>query len=1263
MANFLAKLFGTKYDRDLKALKPIAEYVAEAFADVQKLSNDELRGKTVQFKEAIHAAIKEEEDRIAEIKQSLEEHYEMPVSEKEALYKEMEHLEKKSYDTTQKVLDDLLPEAFAVMKETARRFKENETIEVTATDLDREIAAYRECVTIEGDKAIYQTSWKAGGNMIRWDMCHFDVQLMGGAVLHQGKIAEMATGEGKTLVATLPVYLNALPGKGVHVVTVNDYLAKRDSEWMGLLYEFLGLTVDCIDKHQPNTPERKKAYDADITYGTNNEFGFDYLRDNMARNLTELVQRPHNFAIVDEVDSVLIDDARTPLIISGPTPRGDQQEFDRYKPIVEKLYNAQKNLIQEILPVAKRLVTENPNIKPEEFGAQQLLRCQRGLPKNKALIKFLSEPNIKNILQRTEGFYMAEQNRNMFIIDNDLTQLDDDINEKIHKGNKKFDDFNYVLTRYNSLDEAEQKSVFEDLKREATDTRKSCESLLTETKKQLTQTIDMEDSGKFAKVLANIACLYNNLGIIDNIIGKENADSFTNYRDMMTATITAEHSSCSHLDRKKELGEMLKALNELSPVASSQMEMLKEIAFGKYGLHFVIEEKLNSVTIMEKGIEAVSKNAEEAKLFVLPEIGTELAQLDAENLDPKEKAAKKSEILRNFSVASERAHTVQQLLKAYTMFEKDVEYVIMDNKVKIVDEQTGRIMEGRRYSDGMHQAIEAKENVKVEAATQTYATITLQNYFRMYKKLAGMTGTAETEAGEFWNIYKLEVVVIPTNKPIARIDYDDKVYKTKREKYDAVVKEIIALHEQGRPVLVGTTSVEDSELLSKILKLRHIDHNVLNAKLHQKEADIVAEAGQPGTVTISTNMAGRGTDIKLGPGVKEMGGLAIIGTERHDSRRVDRQLRGRAGRQGDEGSSQFYVSLEDNLMRLFGSERIASVMDRLGLQDGEVIQHSMISKSIERAQKKVEENNFGIRKRLLEYDDVMNSQRDNIYKKRRNALFGDRLPIDLAEIFSKVCDDIVNDNWEAKDYDGFCEDLLTICGCSSPYETDNDFLEGRPDKMKEEIQQLVIDNYNTRMENLCNQIYPIVERVFLTDGQRYLNIALPITDGTKMLNVVAPLKYCYETKSYGIKLSIEKSITLAAIDDAWKEHLRDLDDLKTEVQNASYEHKDPLLIYKLESFGLYDALIKRINREIVSFLTKGALPEFQQQQPQIKEAKLPESDAKKLQTSRSEVGGGRQVAQGGKGSAPIRVEKKVGRNDPCPCGSGKKYKNCHGREE
>ena len=1262
MANFLAKLFGTKYDRDLKQLTPIKDRVLVAYAEVQRLSNDELRAKTVEFREVIREAVKEDEDRIAQIKGELESNYDMPVNQKEALYKEMEHLETEAYKVTQEVLDDLLPEAFAVMKETARRFKENETVEVTATQLDRDIAAYRECIDIEGDKAIYHTSWVAGGNLIKWDMCHFDVQLMGGAVLHQGKIAEMATGEGKTLVATLPVYLNALPGKGVHVVTVNDYLAKRDSEWMGLLYEFLGLTVDCIDKHEPNTLERKKAYDADITYGTNNEFGFDYLRDNMARNLTELVQRPHNYAIVDEVDSVLIDDARTPLIISGPTPRGDQQEFDRYKPVVEKLYNAQKALITEILPQARRLVTSNPDIKPEELGAQLLLRCHRGLPKNKAFIKFLSEPNIKNVLQRTESFYMAENNRNMFIIDNDLTVLDDELNEKIHKINQKLEEYNFVHEQYVAFDEEGKQQQQENYRKSVMSARKECEQVLQESKKQLSQTIEKEDAGKFAKSFENIVTLYKNIAFADRCLGKEAAsDTLESYRDMMASTLQGKIASCQALDTKRVLEEMLKSLREKNISQEfEKMEEVKEINFGRYGLHFIIEEKLNSVTIMEKGIEAVSRNADEAKLFVLPEVGTELAQLEQENLDPKEKAARKAEILREFSVASDRAHTVQQLLKAYTMFEKDIEYVIIDNKVKIVDEQTGRIMEGRRYSDGMHQAIEAKENVKVEAATQTYATITLQNYFRMYKKLAGMTGTASTEAGEFWNIYKLDVVEIPTNKPVQRIDYEDKVYKTKREKYEAVVNEIISLHEEGRPVLVGTTSVEDSELLSKILKMRRIEHNVLNAKLHQKEADIVAEAGRPGTVTISTNMAGRGTDIKLGPGVADKGGLAIIGTERHDTRRVDRQLRGRAGRQGDKGSSQFYVSLEDNLMRLFGSDRIASIMDRLGLQDGEVIQHSMISKSIERAQKKVEENNFGIRKRLLEYDDVMNTQRDTIYRKRRNALFGDRLPIDLAQIFEDVCVTIVHDNWEAKDYVGFAEDLITICGCDSPFE-ENEFIEGRPEKMAEQVYDLVMQNYNARMESLCEKIYPIIERVYLSEGHRFLNIALPITDGKKMLNVVAPLKKCYETKNYDIRLSIEKSITLAVIDDAWKEHLRDLDDLKQEVQNASYEHKDPLLIYKLESFGLFDALLKRINREIASFLTKSALPEMQQQAP-VREAKLPESDAKKLQTGRNEVGSGRQVTQGGKGSAPIRVEKKVGRNDPCPCGSGKKYKNCHGQE-
>ncbi|MCQ2286158.1 MAG: preprotein translocase subunit SecA [Bacteroidales bacterium] len=1093
MANFLSKLFGTKADRDLKELQPYLDRALETYETIKTLSNDELRHKTVEFKEKIANAVAEEENRISEIKAYLDENYDIPTKEKEDFYKEIEHLEKSSYKKTQEVLDEILPEAFSVMKETARRFKDNEIVEVTATQMDRDIASYRDCVEIVGDKALYHNSWSAGGNVIQWDMCHYDVQLIGGTVLHQGKIAEMATGEGKTLVATLPVYLNALPGKGVHVVTVNDYLAKRDSEWMGLLYEFHGLTVDCIDKHEPNSEERRQAYLADITYGTNNEFGFDYLRDNMAKNTTELVQRPHNYAIVDEVDSVLIDDARTPLIISGPTPRGDQQEFDIYKPIVEKMYNAQKVLVSELLTKAKKLLAENPDPKPTDEGAMLLLRAHRGLPKNKALIKFLSEQGIKQILLKTEGFFMQDQNRNMHIIDDEL--------------------------------------------------------------------------------------------------------------------------------------------------------------------YFVIEEKLNTVDIMDKGIELVSKNAEEAKLFIMPDVGAEIADLEKLDLDPKEKAARKNEIYRNFSIASDRIHTIHQLLKAYTMFEKDVEYVIIDNKVKIVDEQTGRIMEGRRYSDGLHQAIEAKENVKVEAATQTYATITLQNYFRMYKKLAGMTGTAETEAGEFWNIYKLDVVVIPTNRPIARLDNEDLVYKTKREKYTAVVNEILRLHDEGRPVLVGTTSVETSELLSRILTARKIKHNVLNAKLHKKEADIVAEAGQEGTVTISTNMAGRGTDIKLGPGIKEKGGLAIIGTERHDSRRVDRQLRGRSGRQGDPGSSQFFVSLEDDLMRLFGSERIAKIMDRIGLQDGEVIQHSMITKSIERAQKKVEENNFGIRKRLLEYDDVMNKQRETIYRKRRNALFGDRLSIDLAQMFEDVCTLIVENNWHAKDFEGFCNDLVSTFGCENPFE-EQTFMQERPQKLVDKLYPIVWENYRNRLQQLSERAFPIVDQIYLNQGHRFQNVAIPITDGVKTLNVVAPLKKCHDTQGREIGLSIEKCITLAVIDNAWKEHLREMDDLKQSVQNASYEQKDPLLIYKLESFNLFDQLLARINEEIVAFLNKGGLPVAEK--TEVKEAELPESDAKKLQTGRQEVGSKQNSAA--PAHTPVHVEKQVGRNDPCPCGSGLKYKNCHGKQ-
>ena len=1093
MANWLQKIFGTKSDKDLKELNPILLKIQNTYPQIEKLTNDELRHKTLEFKARIEEEVKEEKARMLEIKRNLEQNYDMDVKEKESLYAETEQLEDSIYQTSEAVLNEILPEAFAVMKETARRFKENKEIMVTANDFDRDLAAKYDCININGDKAIYQNEWMAGGNLITWDMCHYDVQLIGGTVLHQGKIAEMATGEGKTLVATLPVYLNALTGEGVHVVTVNDYLAKRDSEWMGMLYQFHGLSVDCIDKHEPNSDERRKAYMADITFGTNNEFGFDYLRDNMSRNITELVQRRHNYAIVDEVDSVLIDDARTPLIISGPTPRGDQQEFDTYKPIVERLYNAQRQLVNNLLSESRRLLTDKSNPKNEEEGAKLLLRAHRGLPKNKALIKMLSEPGMKQLLLKTESFYMAEQNKNMPIIDDEL--------------------------------------------------------------------------------------------------------------------------------------------------------------------YFVIEEKLNSVDIKEKGIELVSNNAEEAKFFIIPDIGSEIAELEKLNLSDEEKVEKKNEIYRNFSIASERIHTIQQLLKAYTMFEKDVEYVILDNKVKIVDEQTGRIMEGRRYSDGLHQAIEAKENVKVEAATQTYATITLQNYFRMYRKLAGMTGTAETEAGEFWNIYKLDVVTIPTNKPIVRDDREDLVYKTKREKYAAIVNEIIALNELGRPVLVGTTSVETSELLSKILTTRKIKHNVLNAKLHKKEADIVAEAGQMKAVTIATNMAGRGTDIKLGSNVKELGGLAIVGTERHDSRRVDRQLRGRAGRQGDPGSSQFFVSLEDDLMRLFGSDRIAKIMDRLGFKEGEVIQHNMISNSIERAQKKVEENNFGIRKRLLEYDDVMNKQRESIYKKRRNALYGDRLELDIAEMFRNICSYIVSSYQEDRNFEGFQRACISILACESPMD-DKQFFQEKEDDIADKLYDVAYNQYKPRLLKMSEKAMPIIQIVYEREGNRYENIAIPLTDGKRNLQIVANLKRCMENGVRELALTIEKSMTLAIIDDAWKEHLREMDDLKQSVQNASYEQKDPLLIYKFESYDLFSRMITGIYKDIVSFLNNCQIP---LQEPQhVHSAQLPSSDNRKLKTGREEVA--TQQTSKPEITQPIKVEKRVGRNEPCPCGSGKKYKNCHGRE-
>lgn len=1091
MLDIFKKIFGTKSARDIKEISPILDKCIALKEDYQKLSNDELRGKTFQFKERIKEAIAAEEAEIADIQSRIDNEYDMDVEEKEKLYLALDTLEKESYRKTQEVLDEILPEAFAVLRETADRFKNNPVVEVTALDYDKDIAATRDQVEIVGEKAYWQNKWMAGGTLITWDMCHYDVQLIGGIVLHSGKIAEMSTGEGKTLVATLPVYLNALPGKGVHVVTVNDYLARRDSEWMGPLYEFHGLKVDCIDKHEPNTDERRNAYNADITFGTNNEFGFDYLRDNMARNINEIVQRKHNFGIVDEVDSVLIDDARTPLIISGPTPKGDQQEFDVYKPIVEKLYNAQRNLVTKILAEAKNLLQSPENSEEYKEGAKLLLRAHRGLPKSKPLIKFLSEPGMKQLLLKTEGHYMAEQNKYMHIIDDEL--------------------------------------------------------------------------------------------------------------------------------------------------------------------YFVIEEKQNTIDLTEKGIDLVSNNAEEAKLFIIPDIGAEIADLEKLSLQDKEKLDAKAEIYRNYALASERLHTINQLMKAYALFEKDIEYVIIDNKIKIVDEQTGRIMEGRRYSDGLHQAIEAKENVKIEAATQTYATVTLQNYFRMYKKLAGMTGTAETEAAELWDIYKLDVVVIPTNRPIVRKDMEDMVFKTKREKFNAVIDEIKRLHDEGRPVLVGTTSVETSELLGKMLTLRKISHNVLNAKLHQREADIVAHAGKSGTVTISTNMAGRGTDIKLGEGVKEKGGLAIIGTERHDSRRVDRQLRGRAGRQGDPGSSQFYVSLEDDLMRLFGSDRIAKVMDRLGLKEGEVIQHSMITKSIERAQRKVEENNFGIRKRLLEYDDVMNKQRETIYSKRRNALYGDRLSIDLSNMFYDLSEQLIAQYQDQRDFEGFTMELISTFAIDVPF-TEEEFMQGNTNDLAEKLFEHVSKDYKHKTEILSERAYPIIESVYKREGQRYENIAIPITDGHKTLNVIAPLKKCFESGGKEIILSIEKGINLSVIDDSWKEHLREMDELKQSVQNASYEQKDPLLIYKFESFELFKQMLHKINKEITSFLSKGKLPMDDAQD--VKEARLPQSDISKSKAGRDDIMGNRTSEP--RKTQPIIAEKKVGRNEPCPCGSGKKFKNCHG---
>ncbi len=1087
----LSKFFGNKAQRDLKELMPYVNKIQEVYPRFTTLTNDELRAESNRLKEHVRNFIAEEMKGIEEMKADMESD-KLNYEQKENLANDIDKLKKRIDEKIEEVLHQILPEAFSIVKDTARRFKENETVEVTANDFDKNLATKRDFVTIQGDKAIYKNRWVAGGNEIVWDMVHYDVQLIGGVVLHQGKISEMATGEGKTLVATLPVFLNALAGMGVHIVTVNDYLARRDSEWMGPLYEFHGLSVDCIDKHQPNSEARRNAYHSDITFGTNNEFGFDYLRDNMAIAPNDLVQRKHHYAIVDEVDSVLIDDARTPLIISGPIPRGDDQLFEEYKPKVERLVNAQRNLITQLLADAKKLIGED---KTEE-GGKLLLRAYKGYPKYKPLIKFLSEMGMKALLLKTENFYMQENNKNMHIVTDDL--------------------------------------------------------------------------------------------------------------------------------------------------------------------FFVIDEKQNSVELTDKGIDLITSASEDPRFFILPDIGSEIAELEGKNLSPQEKLDAKETLLREFSIKSERVHTVHQLLKAYSMFEKDVEYVVMDNKVKIVDEQTGRILEGRRYSDGLHQAIEAKEKVKVEAATQTFATVTLQNYFRMYHKLAGMTGTAETEAGEFWSIYKLDVVVIPTNRNIVRKDMEDLVYKTKREKYVAIIDEIVKLTQANRPVLVGTTSVEISELLSRMLKMKGLKHNVLNAKLHQREADIVAEAGRAKTVTIATNMAGRGTDIKLTPEVKTAGGLAIIGTERHESRRVDRQLRGRSGRQGDPGTSQFFVSLEDDLMRLFGSDRIARIMDRLGLKEGEVIQHSMISNSIERAQKKVEENNFGIRKRLLEYDDVMNSQREVIYTRRRNALHGERIDVDIANMLYDVSSIIINETHGNMEYEDFNLELIKNLAIEAPF-TENDFLQLSPEALTERIYQAALENYERKVDSIARQAYPIIKDVYEKQAALYQNIIVPISDGQKVFQIVTNLKKAYESGSKEVSRSFSKTIILYIIDDHWKEHLREMDDLKQSVQNAAYEQKDPLLIYKFEAYQLFKSMIDKVNREVISILMKAHIP--LQNPGQVQEARQRQKlDMSKYETSRTDaLQAGANTQE--RNREPVRVEKKVGRNEPCPCGSGKKFKACHGKGE
>ena len=1092
ISEILSKFFGNKSQHDIQEIMPLVEQAKAAYEEVVHISNDELRARATALREAVREHISEDGNEIARFKAEVETVDDF--DEKERIYARIDKIEKEIDRKVAEKLVEILPAAFAIMKETARRFVENEVVEVTASENDRDLAASRESIEIKDDKALWHSNWIAGGNRIRWDMVHYDVQLIGGVVLHEGKIAEMATGEGKTLVATLPVFLNALTGRGVHIVTVNDYLARRDSEWMGPLYEFHGLRVDCIDKHQPNSDERRNAYLADITFGTNNEFGFDYLRDNMAISPQDLVQRGHNYAIVDEVDSVLIDDARTPLIISGPVPKGEDQLFEELKPRVETLVGAQRKMINQVLADAKKYLGEENH----EKAGFALLQSYKGLPKNKALIKLLSEQGNKALMLKTENFYMQDNSKNMHVVTDDL--------------------------------------------------------------------------------------------------------------------------------------------------------------------FFIIDEKNNAVELSDKGIDLITSSSEDTSFFILPDIGSEVADIEKQDIAPAQKLELKDKMLQEYAVKSERLHTIHQLLKAYALFERDDEYVVMDNKVKIVDEQTGRILEGRRYSDGLHQAIEAKERVKVEAATQTFATITLQNYFRMYKKLAGMTGTAETEAGELWNIYKLDVVVIPTNKPVVRNDNEDLVYKTKREKYNAVIAEIEIMMEKGRPVLVGTTSVEISELLSRMLKMKGVKHNVLNAKLHQREADIVAEAGRKGMVTIATNMAGRGTDIKLTQEVKQAGGLAIIGTERHESRRVDRQLRGRSGRQGDPGSSVFFVSLEDDLMRLFGSDRIAGLMDRLGLKEGEVIQHSMITRSIERAQKKVEENNFGIRKRLLEYDDVMNSQREVIYTRRRHALFGERLEVDISNMMYDVIQSMVDQYHGNVDYEDFNVELIRTLSMDAPVSRE-EYLSMSAQELADAMVKVLLQTYRRKAEHIAKQAYPVIKDVYENNARQYENIVVPISDGLRVFQVVTNLQKAYETKSAELVHSFEKLIILHTIDEAWKEHLREMDELRQSVQNAAYEQKDPLLIYKFESYELFKQLLDKVNKDICAVLLKGHIPI--QDSSGIQRAQAPRRlDLSQMRQSKSEaqssLGGGGEANTEPQKQQTVRVEKKVGRNDPCPCGSGKKFKNCHG---